>query len=174
MSPRILLVVAILIPLAGEVAGAQAGIRRQERIAARGALPPRQQLEQKLRTGMARVVKQRIGLTDDQMSRLRVANTRYDARRRDLVREERQRRKELRAQVLAGQTADQAQVATSLDALLQIQRQRIDLQIEEQRQLAEFMTPIQRARYAALQEQIRRRVEGLRGGVAPAAADSIP
>ncbi|MEO8560693.1 MAG: hypothetical protein ABI601_01370 [bacterium] len=172
MSARLLLIVSLLMPLAGEVAGAQAGIRRQERIAARDALPPRQQLEQRLRTGMARVVKQRIGLTDDQMSRLRVASTRYDARRRDLVREERQRRKDLRAQVLAGQGADQAQVAASLDALLQIQKQRIDLQIEEQRQLAEFMSPTQRARYAALQEQIRRRVESMRTGTTQTPADS--
>jgi len=34
--------------------------------------------------------------------------------------------------------------------VLQIQRERIDLQIQEQRAFAEFMTPVQRARYAAL------------------------
>jgi periplasmic protein CpxP/Spy len=172
MKARLLLIVALALPLAGEVAAAQGGARRRERIAAQGGALPRQQLEQRVRTGMARVVKQRIGLTDDQMSKLRVASTRYDARRRDLVRAERKQRVALRAQVLAGQNADQAQVAASLDGLLQIQKQRIDLQIEEQRQLAEFMSPVQRARYAALQEQIRRRVEGLRAGAAKTPADS--
>jgi hypothetical protein len=56
--------------------------------------------------------------------------------------------------------------------VLQIQRERIDLQIEEQRQLATFMSPLQRARYAALQEQIRRRLEGIRASGVKALPDS--
>jgi len=38
----------------------------------------------------------------------------------------------------------------------------VELQAEEQRELAGYMTPLQRARFAALQEQVRRRVEMLR------------
>jgi hypothetical protein len=68
----------------------------------------------------------------------------------------------MRREILAGRAADQSQVATALDRVLRIQRERIDLQIEEQRAFAEFMTPVQRARYAALQEQLRRRAERLR------------
>jgi aromatic ring-cleaving dioxygenase len=136
------------------------------------ATPSREQLEQRLRTRLPRVVQQRVGLTDEQMSKLGQANRRFDARRRELVREERARRVELRTQVLAGQSGDQALIGTALDRVLEIQRERIDLQIEEQRQLAMFMSPLQRARYAALQEQIRRRLEGVRAGAAPAPSDS--
>lgn len=50
-------------------------------------------------------------------------------------------------------------VAAALDRLLQVQRSRLDIVAEEQRDLAAFMTPVQRARYAALQEQLRRRVQ---------------
>jgi hypothetical protein len=162
----------------GEIASAQ-GARRRERIAEQGGAqiaapngPGRRQLEQQLQTGMARVVKKRIGLTDEQMSKLAQTNARYVARRRELVQEERTRRVELRTQVLAGENADQARIATALDRVLQLQRERIDLQMEEQRQLAAFMSPLQRAKYAALQEQIRRRVEGMRAGRLKVSADS--
>jgi hypothetical protein len=170
MRYRLLLLAIFLMPLAADQAAAQ-GSRRRERLQ-QGEAPARQQLEQRLRNGMARVVKQRIGLTDDQMSKLAQVNARYDTRRRDLNREERSRRVELRAQVLGAQGADQERIASALDRVLQIQRERIDLQIEEQRQLATFMSPLQRARYAALQEQIRRRLEGIRASGVKALPDS--
>jgi hypothetical protein len=56
--------------------------------------------------------------------------------------------------------------------VLQIQRDRIELQIAEQRELSTFMSPLQRARYAALQEQIRRRLQGLRTAAEKSPADS--
>jgi hypothetical protein len=168
MKHRSLVLVALLLPLLGEAAGAQVPRRRAQQ----GDAPARQQLEQRLRTGMARVVKQRIGLTDEQMTRLAQVNSRFDSRRRALNREERARRVELRAEVLAAQGANQERIANALDRVLQIQRERIDVQIEEQRELATFMSPLQRARYAALQEQIRRRLSGMRAAGVKAPADS--
>ena len=70
----------------------------------------------------------------------------------------------------AAGNADQAVVARTLDRVHELQRERVDLQIEEQRAFAAFMTPVERARYAALQEHVRRRVEALRRN----RADSIP
>jgi hypothetical protein len=46
--------------------------------------------------------------------------------------------------------------------LLQLQRERVELQAAEQQELATYLTPIQRAKFAALQEQVRRRAEALR------------
>jgi len=171
MRCRFLLGLALLLSSLGQTVEGQE-VRRRERIQAKGQAPARQQLEQRLRTGMARVVKQRIGLSDEQMSRLAQENAQFDARRRQLNRDERAQRVELRAQVVAGQSANQDRIAASLDRILQLQRARIDLQIEEQRQLATFMSPIQRARYAALQEQIRRRLERIRAGGPKAVPDS--
>jgi hypothetical protein len=54
---------------------------------------------------------------------------------------------------------DQSRISGYLDKLMQLQRQRIDLLEQEQRDLAQFMTPLQRARYTALQEQVRRRID---------------
>jgi Spy/CpxP family protein refolding chaperone len=128
------------------------------------ARPParRQQMERQLRQRLWQVTKERVGLTDAQMTKLGETTRRFDARRRAINQQERSERTVLRQQILAGDRADQQRVAAALDRMQQLQRQRVDLQAEEQRELAAYMTPIQRARFAALQEQVRRRVEALR------------
>jgi hypothetical protein len=127
-----------------------------------GAPQRRQQMEQQLRRGLWTIAKQRIGLTDEQMARLEQTNRRFDERRRALAMDERSQRLALREELMADARADQDRVAKALDRIQQIRRQRVDLEIEEQREFATFMTPVQRAKYAALQEQVRRRVEALR------------
>ena len=59
----------------------------------------------------------------------------------------------------ADSSANQANIASALEQLQQLQRQRLELQADEQKELATFMTPLQRARYFALQEQVRRRLQ---------------
>jgi hypothetical protein len=127
-----------------------------------GAQPRRQQMERQLRQRLWKVTKEQVGLTDAQMKKLGETTRRFDALRRTLNQQERAERALLHQQILAGERADQDRVAASLDHLTQLQRQRVDIQAEEQRELSGFMTPIQRARFAALQEQVRRRVESLR------------
>ena len=124
--------------------------------------PRREQMEQQLRRNLWQLAKQRIGFTDAQMAKLEQTSTRFDVRRRALIAEERAQRLTLRKELAADANADQDRVARALDRLHQLQRQRVDLQIEEQREFAAFMTPVQRAKYAALQEQVRRRVDSLR------------
>ena len=122
----------------------------------------RQLMEQQLRRGLWRVAKERIGFDDAQMLQLASTTQRYDQRRRTLAQEERALRQSLRQQILADRSADQSAVSTALDRLHELQRQRLQLQVEEQKEFSTFMTPLQRAKYAALQEQVHRRVEELR------------
>jgi Spy/CpxP family protein refolding chaperone len=145
------------------VAGAQRRGAAEARPEA-GANAPgrRQQMERQLRQRLWQVTKTQVGLTDAQMTKLGETTQRFDARRRTINQEERAERVALRQQILAGDRADQNRVAASLDHLQELQRQRVELQAEEQRELSGYMTPVQRARFAALQEQVRRRVEALR------------
>jgi hypothetical protein len=123
----------------------------------------RQRLEQQLRQGLWRIAKQRIGFTDEQMTRLEETSQRYDGRRRALVMDERAQRLTLRQEILtADGKADQELVSRALDRLIQLQRERIELQAQEQKEFSAFMTPIQRAKYAALQEEVRKRMDALR------------
>jgi hypothetical protein len=129
----------------------------------RGGGPPRAQMEQQLRRRLWDIAKQRVGFTDAQMTQLERTSQAFDGRRRSLALEERAQRVTLRQQLLLPDAkVDQDRVAKALDRLHQLQRDRIDLQIAEQKEFAAFMTPVQRARYAALQEQLRRRVDSLR------------
>ena len=157
---RLLRHAALLVALS--VAASVAEAQRSRGGPERGALPRRAQMEQQLRRNLWQIAKERIGFSDAQMGTLEQTSRRFDDRRRLLAQDERAQRMTLRQELLADTNADQERVARSLDRLHELQRQRVELQIEEQREFATFMTPVQRAKYAALQEQVRRRVEALR------------
>jgi len=130
-------------------------------------------MERDVRQAMWRATKQRVGLSDAQMDRLGAVARELEPRRQALVRREREARRQLR-QELASAQPDQERTARYLGELLAVQRSRVDLMGDEQRQLAEFMTPVQRARYFAMQEQFRRRLEQLRPPGPPADGDAMP
>ena len=147
---------------------AQAGASRAAPGAARqgGAPQGRIQLEREVRARIHDMMRQRMGLDDAQVERLDATLRTFEARRRALLREERDARMTLRAAMGAGAggaaTArpDDARISAALDTLLLLQRRRIDLAEAEQRELATFLTPLQRAQYFALQENLRRVMEG--------------
>jgi hypothetical protein len=123
----------------------------------------RQALEQRVRQRMATTVQQRLGLNADQMRRLGEVNRDIEPERKLLNEQEREARVRLRGEAAFGDSANQERVARYLDQLIDAQRRRIELLSREQRALATFMTPVQRARYLAFQDQVRRRMEDMRG-----------
>ena len=153
-----------ILAVAATTIGAQATAGRAE-----GTMPlprtaqgvPRESLEARVRSRMTAVVRAQLGLTDEQARRLAATNQRLDGRRRALVNQEREARASLRVQLDRGDSANAAQVSTLLDRMLQLQRSRLELMEEEQRDLATFLTPVQRARFLGLQEQVRQRIEGM-------------
>lgn len=121
----------------------------------------RAMLERRFHQRLARVVRDRLRLSDDQMARLQSTDARLQDRRRALMQQERDTRGSLRAEMGRGGAADQRRVSTLMEQMLTIQRQRQAMAEQEQRELATFLTPLQRAQYAALQAQLRRRVQDL-------------
>jgi periplasmic protein CpxP/Spy len=119
-------------------------------------------LERQFRERLAEVVRRRLNLDDAQMRQLGQVNNRFERDRMILLRDERRVRQSLRAEVLAGDSANQSRVSGLLDQALKIQQRRLDLTAEEQRELSAFMTPVQRAKYFAIQDDLRRRMEELR------------
>ena len=134
-----------------------------QRPGADSSRPRRELLEQRVRQRMAAVVKDRLGLTDEQMRRLGEVNRDTEGQRRLLNQQERDLRLGLRAELVRGDSASQDRVARFVDQLIDVQRRRIDLLSREQRALSAFMTPVQRAQYLAIQDQLRRRMEEMRG-----------
>jgi len=128
--------------------------------------PPqdRAQLERRFRENFAAEVKKRLQLTDDQMTRLMAVNQRLDAQRRQLFQQERDARIGLRAELANPEDrVNQARVAELLDTVLRVQRGRLELVEREQRELAAFLTPLQRARYQAFVDFLQRRMDDMDG-----------
>lgn len=123
----------------------------------------RAQLEARFRERFGEILKTRLSLSDAQLSQMIEVNKRLDGKRRELFVEERTVRKEMR-EVLKGSEdeATQDRVAQLMDRALRVQRSRLDLMETEQRELSAFLTPVQRAKYMGLQEQLRRRADEMR------------
>jgi protein CpxP len=126
------------------------------------ANPTRAELEQQVRQRIAQVTKQQLGLTNAQMTKLQESNRKYDEKRRIIVDQERDIRMSLRDEMLRPDSARQEQVGALLDRVIKTQRQRVDIQEQEQKELAGFLTPLQRAKYFALEQQVRQRVNQMR------------
>jgi Spy/CpxP family protein refolding chaperone len=125
------------------------------------ATPNRAALEQRFREQSAKVAQQRLGLTDAQLAQLSQSNARFAPQQNQLVMQERETRRALRIEMTAGNQANQQHVSALLDDALRLQKQRIALVEAEQKDLARFLTPVQRAGYLALQAQVRRRAQEL-------------
>ena len=122
-------------------------------------------LEQQFRQRTAALAQQKLGLTDAQLAQLEQTNARYEPQLNQLVLQERETRRQLRLEMSAGNKANQQHVSSLIDNSINLQKQRIAIVEAEQKDLARFMTPTQRAGYLAFQAQVRRRAQELtRGG----------
>lgn len=133
-------------------------------LAAQNAPPGRgggRPLDEMVRMQIARVLRNQVGLTDVQLQRVQELNTRLDAQRRQLNQDESRVRQSLRDEVIVGDSTRNPVVGGLLDHLVKIERQRSDLFEQEYKELAQFMTPMQRAKYFGVQEAVRRRVQQL-------------
>jgi protein CpxP len=115
-------------------------------------------LEQQLRQRMAAVTQKRLGLTDQQMSQLEQSNSRFAPQLSQLLASERETRQQLRLE-LTSPTPNQQHVSTLIDQSIALQKRRVAIVEAEQKDLARFMTPVQRAQYVALQTEFRRRAQ---------------
>ena len=156
MNVRLIAAVVITATFGG---AAQAQAQRVE--GARGN-PRREALERKLSTRTAEVIKRRLELTDAQMTRLQATNRQFEEQRRALFTRERETRVALRREMMAEGSPNQSRISELLDLTLQLERQRLDLIQNEQRELAKFLTPVQRAKLLGFQTELRRRTQDMR------------
>jgi len=140
----------------------QAQVRPAPGGARRDSMPNRAQMEQRVRERLGGMMKQQLGLNEQQMTKLQETNRRFQEKQRLLVDQERDIRMSLRDEMIAGDSARQAQVAGLLDRMLKVQHQRLDLLEQEQKELSGFLTPVQRAKYLGIQEGMRRRMQQMR------------
>lgn len=147
--------------------------RREARAEAQaGKRTPRQQrLAGQVRQAFARVVKQRLNLNEDQARRLKEVDDRYEQQRNEVARDERGARQALRAALAApAGSRDQAAVDDNLSRVMKAQRRRSEILEAEQKDLGAFLTPVQRAQYFALRDNLARRIQQVRQNNGPRGA----
>ena len=122
-------------------------------------------MERQVRQAIARAVRKQLSLNDEQMGKLQRANGKFEQQQRQLLREEGETRRNLRAAMedTTAREQNQPKIGQYLDQLVQIQHRRADLVDAEQKELAGFLTPMQRAQFLALRERITRRLQEAQG-----------
>jgi hypothetical protein len=120
-------------------------------------------LEKQFRERVAKLTQNRVGLNDAQMAQLEQSNARFAPQLAQVAAQEKETRRQLRLEMTSGGQPNQQHVSDLLDASLRLQKERIAIIETEQKDLARFMNPVQRARYIALQQQFRRRAQELDG-----------
>jgi Spy/CpxP family protein refolding chaperone len=147
-------------PLRGRGLGGGRGARALQR---ENPGPKQQALQKAVRQRFAAVVRTRLNLTDEQAQRLEATDQRFQRQRNQIGQEERASRQALAA-ALADSTGtqDQAKISQYMDQLVQAQHKRADLLEQEQKELGTFLTPVQRAKFLGLREQLNATVKQMR------------
>ncbi len=149
----------------GRRANEPPAMMRQQRGGGRGQMgmggPERARLMGQIRRAFTRAVRNQVGLSGEQMRQLAPINRKYVQKRQALARQDRSVRLALREELNSAQP-DQAKVAEYTRQLQAFSRQQLDLNDAEERELGGIMTPVQLARFRALQERIQRRLNMMR------------
>lgn len=164
MTGKLLLPVLALL-LFSSASLAQGGRGGGRRGAAADTGAPRAQRQARL--ALERLVRNQVRPTDAQMRQLQAIDSRFEEQRIQLNRDELQLRQQLRRLMLDTVTVEQDRIGETLDKLVKVPSRRAALLEAEQKELAGILTPLQRARYQAIQEQVRRTIERGRGGPPP-------
>jgi hypothetical protein len=106
--------------------------------------------------------KEEMGLNEEQLTKLRAAEQRVAARRRSLEQEMRRLNGVLADQLRPGIAAKEDVVTKSLDSLGTLRVSYAQTFREEQRELATFLTPVQRAQFYRMRERMVDRVREVR------------
>jgi hypothetical protein len=106
--------------------------------------------------------KEEMGLNEEQMTKLRAAEQRVATKRRTLEQEMRRLNGVLADQLRPGIAAKEDVVTKSLDSLGTLRVSYAQTFKEEQRDLATFLTPVQRAQFHRMRERMVDRVREVR------------
>jgi Spy/CpxP family protein refolding chaperone len=157
---------------------ARAALKAERQAQRNDSAPPlgeRALLQRQVRQAWIGNVRRQLNLNDEQMRTLNQVNTKYERQRGDIQRDERQARLGLKAAMEDTAAGDQnARIEQQMNVLVGAQRRRADLFENEQKELAAFLTPLQRARYSVLQERLAQRLQQLRQNQQEAPAGPPP
>ena len=134
------------------------------------AVPPPQRpdtaeaerLRAQIEERFAQHVQQELRLTPDQAAKLRASQERFGTQRRALMRQQMERRMALDDQMQPGIAADGDSVRKLMDGFQAGRAQMLKIDQDEDREMAGYLTPVQRARYQEMRARLHQRVNEMR------------
>lgn len=122
------------------------------------AVRMRQQIEQRF----AQQIQANLGLRDEQAVKLRATFNTYAPKRRAMEQEERAIKRGLQGQLRPGIAANSDSVAKLVDRLLEVKVAYAQSFVDENREMAAYLTPVQRAQFQVMRERLMARIEEIR------------
>ncbi len=122
----------------------------------------RAQLEERVRAQMGRIMRERLGLDEEQAIRLSAVVEDFDGQRRELFGLEQGTRRRVEALLLEG-GRDQDEARQLIDRMGELREQEAELFRAEQEALLEVLTPVQVLRLQELRQDLGRRIRALGG-----------
>ena len=145
------------------------GLAAQEPGPGRPDTAEAERLRAQIEERFSRHVQQELQLTADQTTKLRASQERFGTQRRALMRQQLDRRRALENQMQPGVAANADSVKRLMDGLQAGRSAMLKIDQDEDREMAGYLTPVQRARYQRMREMLMRRVSEMRdqrrGGV---------
>ena len=123
-----------------------------------------EQLRRRIEQRFGERLKEELGLSDEQASRLRIALAALAAKRRGMEQDERRMRQALAYQLRPGIAANADSVARLVDALTNHRVAYAQTFKDEMRELSATLNPVQRGQYLMLRDRLMQRAEELRQG----------
>ena len=103
-----------------------------------------------------------LELTPDQVKKLQATQSRLGPRRRQLRREGMGYRMALQREMRPGVAANADSVQAYMDGLQRVRAAQVALDAEEDRELARYLTPVQRARFQMMRTRLLQRANEIR------------
>jgi Spy/CpxP family protein refolding chaperone len=108
-------------------------------------------------------VQEQLGLTPEQTVKLRATSEQFGARRRELHARHRALRQALSAQLRPGVAANQDSVRKLTDAMIELRIASAQATRDEMRDVAKYLTPVQRAQLFVMRDRLHHRMKEARG-----------
>lgn len=134
----------------------------QEPSPARPDTAEAERLRARIEERFSQHVQQELRLTPDQAAKLRASQERFGTQRRALMRQQLERRRALEGQMQPGVAANADSVKRLMDGIQAGRAAMLKIEQDEDREMAGYLTPVQRARYQRMREMLMRRVSEMR------------
>jgi hypothetical protein len=153
MNMRKYVVISLAVLLAPSLAA-----QGRDTTAARNDSAETRQLRDRIEQRFSERVQDELNLTSDQTTKLRATQELYGARRRTLMQQQQERRRAIDNQMEPGVAANQDSLRKLLDAQRAGRGDLAKIEQDEDREMAGYLSPVQRARYQQMRGRLMQRV----------------